>query len=66
MSGLQELNLGARERGWWDKCKDDVSANYLNYVGSGLGLTQGPEGTRGDVAALGLWLNGGAVTPVPR
>ena len=30
---LQRLNRGARERGWWDKYRDDVSPTYLNYVG---------------------------------
>jgi transcriptional regulator with XRE-family HTH domain len=30
---LHALNRGARERAWWDKYKDDVSPNYLNYVG---------------------------------
>jgi transcriptional regulator with XRE-family HTH domain len=30
---LQALNRGARERGWWDKYRDDVSPTYLNYVG---------------------------------
>ena len=30
---LQPLNRGARERGWWDKYRDDVSPTYLNYVG---------------------------------
>jgi transcriptional regulator with XRE-family HTH domain len=30
---LQALNRGARERGWWDKYRDDVSPSYLNYVG---------------------------------
>ena len=30
---LQLLNRGARERGWWDKYRDDVSQTYLNYVG---------------------------------
>jgi len=30
---LQALNRGARERGWWDKYRDDVSSTYLNYVG---------------------------------
>ena len=30
---LQLLNRGARERGWWDKYRDDVSVAYLNYVG---------------------------------
>jgi transcriptional regulator with XRE-family HTH domain len=30
---LQALNRGARERGWWDKYRDDVSPNYLSYVG---------------------------------
>lgn len=30
---LQSLNRGARERGWWDKYREDVASNYLNYVG---------------------------------
>jgi transcriptional regulator with XRE-family HTH domain len=30
---LQLMNRGARERGWWDKYRDDVSPTYLNYVG---------------------------------
>jgi transcriptional regulator with XRE-family HTH domain len=30
---LHALNHGARERAWWDKYKDDVSPNYLSYVG---------------------------------
>jgi transcriptional regulator with XRE-family HTH domain len=30
---LQALNRGARERGWWDKYRDEISPNYLNYVG---------------------------------
>ncbi len=30
---LQALNRGARERGWWDAYKEDVSPQYLNYVG---------------------------------
>jgi transcriptional regulator with XRE-family HTH domain len=30
---LQLLNRGARERGWWDKYRDDVAPTYLNYVG---------------------------------
>jgi transcriptional regulator with XRE-family HTH domain len=30
---LQLLNRGARERGWWDSYRDDVSLTYLNYVG---------------------------------
>ncbi len=30
---LQLLNRGSRERGWWDKYRDDVSPAYLNYVG---------------------------------
>jgi transcriptional regulator with XRE-family HTH domain len=31
---LQSLNRGARERGWWDKYKqEDVSPTYLSYVG---------------------------------
>lgn len=30
---LQLLNRGARERGWWDKYRDEVAPTYLNYVG---------------------------------
>jgi hypothetical protein len=30
---LHLLNKGARAGGWWDKYRDDVSQNYLNYVG---------------------------------
>lgn len=30
---LQALNRGAREKGWWDRYRDDISPNYLNYVG---------------------------------
>jgi transcriptional regulator with XRE-family HTH domain len=30
---LQLLNRGARERGWWDKYRDDVAPNYLSFVG---------------------------------
>jgi transcriptional regulator with XRE-family HTH domain len=30
---LQTLNRGAKEPGWWDTYKNDVSADYLNYVG---------------------------------
>jgi transcriptional regulator with XRE-family HTH domain len=30
---LQSLNRGAREHGWWDKYREDVASNYLNYVG---------------------------------
>ena len=30
---LQALNRGARERGWWDTYRDDVSPTYLSYVG---------------------------------
>lgn len=31
--GLQALNRGAKEPGWWDTHKNDVSAEYLSYVG---------------------------------
>jgi transcriptional regulator with XRE-family HTH domain len=34
---LQALNRGARERGWWDRYRDDISSNYLNYVGFEVG-----------------------------
>jgi len=30
---LQALNRGARERAWWDSYKEDVSPQYLSYVG---------------------------------
>ena len=30
---LQLLNRGARDKGWWDAYRDDVSPTYLNYVG---------------------------------
>ncbi len=30
---LHALNRGAKETGWWDRYKDDVSAEYLGYVG---------------------------------
>jgi transcriptional regulator with XRE-family HTH domain len=30
---LQALNKGAKERGWWDSYKDDVTPEYLSYVG---------------------------------
>ena len=30
---LHTLNRGAKEAGWWDKYKGDVSTDYLGYVG---------------------------------
>lgn len=30
---LQALNRGARERGWWEKYREEVPPNYLTYVG---------------------------------
>lgn len=30
---LQELNRAARERGWWDKYREEISGPYLAYVG---------------------------------
>jgi transcriptional regulator with XRE-family HTH domain len=30
---LHLLNRGARERGWWDKYRDQAPPTYLNYVG---------------------------------
>jgi transcriptional regulator with XRE-family HTH domain len=30
---LQALNRGARERGWWEKYREEISPNYLTYVG---------------------------------
>jgi transcriptional regulator with XRE-family HTH domain len=30
---LQDLNRGARGRGWWDTYRDEVSPTYLNYIG---------------------------------
>jgi transcriptional regulator with XRE-family HTH domain len=35
---LHSLNRGARERAWWDSYKDDVSPEYLNYVGLEAGV----------------------------
>ena len=32
MSDFRPL-AGSRERGWWDAYKEDVSPQYLNYVG---------------------------------
>ena len=29
---LQALNRGAREPGWWDRYRDDISSTYLSYV----------------------------------
>jgi transcriptional regulator with XRE-family HTH domain len=36
---LQALNRGARERGWWEKYRDDISPTYLDYVGFEAGAT---------------------------
>jgi transcriptional regulator with XRE-family HTH domain len=30
---LQELNRGAREKGWWDEFKEIAAKGYLNFVG---------------------------------
>jgi transcriptional regulator with XRE-family HTH domain len=30
---LQAQNRGARERGWWDKYRDDIHPNYIEFVG---------------------------------
>src|ERR1700677_3439515 len=30
---LHALNRGAKEAGWWSRYKDDLSPDYLNYVG---------------------------------
>jgi transcriptional regulator with XRE-family HTH domain len=30
---LHALNRGAKERGWWDSYKDDVTPEYLSYIG---------------------------------
>ena len=30
---LQALNRGTRERAFWNKYRDDIEPNYLNYVG---------------------------------
>jgi transcriptional regulator with XRE-family HTH domain len=35
---LQLLNRGARERGWWDKYREDVAPTYLSYVGFEAGV----------------------------
>ena len=36
---LQDLNRGARETGWWDAYRSEISAPYLNYVGYEAGAT---------------------------
>jgi hypothetical protein len=36
---LHALNRGARERGWWHTYRDDVSAEYLSYVGLETGAS---------------------------
>jgi transcriptional regulator with XRE-family HTH domain len=36
---LQALNRGARERAWWDSYRDDISPQYLNYVGFETGAS---------------------------
>jgi transcriptional regulator with XRE-family HTH domain len=36
---LQALNRGARERGWWDDYRDEVSPAYLSYVGFEAGAS---------------------------
>ena len=36
---LQDLNRGARETGWWDTYRSEISAPYLNYVGYEAGAT---------------------------
>lgn len=30
---LHALNRGARERGWWEKYREEIPPNYLTYVG---------------------------------
>jgi transcriptional regulator with XRE-family HTH domain len=36
---LQDMNRAARERGWWDAYRDEVSGPYLSYVGYEAGAT---------------------------
>lgn len=36
---LQAQNRGARERGWWDKYRDDIRPTYLDYVGFEAGAS---------------------------
>ena len=36
---LQSLNRRARERGWWDKYRDQITQTYLNYVGFETGAS---------------------------
>jgi transcriptional regulator with XRE-family HTH domain len=36
---LHALNRGARQRGWWDRYRDDVPPEYLTYVGFEAGAT---------------------------
>jgi transcriptional regulator with XRE-family HTH domain len=36
---LQALREGARERGWWDKYRDEIAPRYLDYVGFEAGAS---------------------------
>jgi len=36
---LQAQNRGARERGWWDRYRDDISPAYISYVGYEAGAS---------------------------
>ena len=36
---LQRLNREARERAWWDVYRDQITPNYLNYVGYEAGAS---------------------------
>ncbi|HEX6526720.1 MAG TPA: helix-turn-helix transcriptional regulator [Streptosporangiaceae bacterium] len=36
---MHALNRGARDRGWWDDYRGDVSATYLNFVGYEAGAS---------------------------
>lgn len=49
---LQALNRAAKEPGWWDGYKDDVSPTYLSYVGFEAGAASIRQFQTGFVPAL--------------
>ena len=49
---LHVLNKGARERGWWDRYKDDASPDYLDYVGFEAGAAYIRQFQMGSVPGL--------------
>jgi transcriptional regulator with XRE-family HTH domain len=49
---LQALNRGAKESGWWERFKDDVSPTYLGYVGFEAGAESIRQFQTGFIPAL--------------